>query len=176
MRSPFCSSWDLFYITDLKLNNSKIVQPTLRNNTHGFCLLGPPEWGCNHSATLQAGSAIRGTSPLFRIKRSCRCGGTLPPGFVCNRATLRFFDRREHGSVVSEGGDDVVHSGAVDVLGRVFGLVLSRPLPSAEESGRLRVLSVASAAVRCKVECRVLYVCDFLSYIGFLTRRRIVSK
>jgi len=41
--------------------------------------------------------------PLFRIKRSCRCeGGTPPPGFVCNRATLRFFDRKEHGSVVSE--------------------------------------------------------------------------
>jgi hypothetical protein len=58
---------DLFYISGSKLNNSKNVQAALRNNAHGFCLLGPPLWGCSGAATACA-------TPLQPCDRNRRYG------------------------------------------------------------------------------------------------------
>jgi hypothetical protein len=67
-------------MTDPELNNSMIVQPTLRNNNHGFCLLGPPEWGCSGDAqavrTATTPSLSRGIGKAESTE-CCFCGCSM---------------------------------------------------------------------------------------------------
>lgn len=76
MRSRLFAPRSLFYISESKLNNSKIVQPALRNNSHGSYLLGQPRSlpSAEKSGTLCEPSlrsaAFRGR---IKIRVLCAC-------------------------------------------------------------------------------------------------------